>query len=1400
MADKFEDRINKITEQIAKLVSKIKELKAGMVADPSSDKFIKNYDRLIKMEADYLNLLRKRIELQRQAANIPGGHPNQAKYGQPPVEPKGGGPAAGGGLGKGAEKQRAEEAREQKAQEKIRREKEKRAQLESLRAKIANDAMYAELREQLKSRNLGVNDVYSAINRGGGITQVNASKNVGGINNKFQAYVNEKTGKSTPGLSSQFRTFGSDILRDIGQFTKWSIAVAAVYTPLQKLGELLTIMVDNEARLADATIAANVPLERSGEVFDAVATSANRAGESINTTIDAYAQAIRAAGRYTDEGEKNQKAVALLNDALLLSKISTLDQSQAIDTLTAALLQSGKELDDGEELLNKWVRVSQVANVGIDALATGVAVLGDSAEVAGLDIDHLNALIAVLSEQSISGSKEAANTAKALIGSYQSDKSEQVLNRYGVALRKANGEVRSFLEVYQDLARLRQAGIISDPGVSEIALAIGGGGVRRAKDASALINSQDRLNILARESAQVTGDSSLAQDSLAKKLDTVQTSMTKLSNAWQELAQTLGDDGGILDLFKTLLNVLTGVTKAADELFKLLGKSGPELAVFGTAFLALRGIPAANKQTILQGLGTNYGGGQFLPGGGRAPAGGATVPNSFWGGVGSDLLRMNTRGATMLGGAAVGLSAVGNLSEGKSNNAIANILGGVIGGAIGNTLGGPPGISAGAIIGSSAADAMTTAIFDYKPQWKDFFAETIRPTAIEDGAKPKTAQEQLIEDAPKASGLTNTSARLMATLLNIAPDKFLNALLTSKTGRARSPFVPDELRDKPFEYTGEKFTALQIQEIYANQAYKDRFKKLSDRETIQGGGVLQEEFAANEQNRKLLEELANKEKIAKLQKLAQGDITPATFGRQSQQLTGFPSVALQAMQSYGEEFKAISKDIDSTTEAYEAFLYIASNGTEEQIAQLSQYSTDIRTLNYLLANFEPADIGTKLTMSFGEVIIESPEQLKKLLSGLTTDAANVANRTLLNVKLSEFKLPQLIGDYNKPSSDKNVDASIKFGKKIQDDFYKSAGLFGDALDETVDRIEPFSTAVERGGHTVFRSISGLEERFYNLGEKAAEAAGELESIQGFGFQKYDIDQATFLKLQDQANALGKSWENQYPGFESKPEDFLAITKDGIVKAHADTKILALLLEKLVDQGQKQLDGQYNIPEGATFWIPLTAAYYRNKGGTGDSLSDALSSLDLGENTSATDANTTALNLLTDSLYFQSEKHGSQPGNSLTGPGSKYFQSEKFGADSKYHLAPGNPHTDLPEFPQEKPPYYRSGRFELESFPKFDFNAIGQSIKNFIDNFKAGIDYLNMNKSIGGSLKVGKGSIGGRPGDAPVSPTTKLDLKVSSNINLLVDGRVLASVMQNYLASELLKTEQSQGTITKKFMI
>jgi hypothetical protein len=72
----------------------------------------------------------------------------------------------------------------------------------------------------------------------------------------------------------------------------------------------------------------------------------------------------------------------------------------------------------------------------------------------------------------------------------------------------------------------------------------------------------------------------------------------------------------------------------------------------------------------------------------------------------------------------------------------------------------------------------------------------------------------------------------------------------------------------------------------------------------------------------------------------------------------------------------------------------------------------------------------------------------------------------------------------------------------------------------------------------------------------------------------------------------------------------------------------------------------------------------------------------------------------------------------------------------------------------------------------------------------------------GSVPTNSGSIGGRSMTdvAPQPVQARLDLRFENSTQLIVDGRILATVITPYLSSDLIKFEASQGSITKRYII
>ena len=207
--------------------------------------------------------------------------------------------------------------------------------LASLRTRIASDPRYAQAIGLARQQGLGIQNLQKVEDRGGDVQSLLFRKNDDGTDLNYKTFVNTITGRATPGARGQYRSFTQGIVKDIGELTKWSIALAAIYGPLNKLQQLVGDMVENQSKLADAVIAVNTSMLDQSQIFDISAQAAAASGEAVTGVIDAFTQAYRAAGRYTDQAQRQSQAIKLLNDSLVLSKISSLDQAGAIDTLTA---------------------------------------------------------------------------------------------------------------------------------------------------------------------------------------------------------------------------------------------------------------------------------------------------------------------------------------------------------------------------------------------------------------------------------------------------------------------------------------------------------------------------------------------------------------------------------------------------------------------------------------------------------------------------------------------------------------------------------------------------------------------------------------------------------------------------------------------------------------------------------------------------------------------------------------------------------------------------------------------------------------------------------------------------------------------------------------------------------
>lgn len=1097
----------------------------------------------------------------------------------------------------------------------------------SMTASYYGDPKYQSARGIATERGFGPEAIRTVTESGlAGIQKLSyAEKGLDGITRKLDLFV-DKTGRVLPSASRQFSTFASSVARDLRELTKWTIAIQLIYGPMRKLQEIMGLMIENEVRLADASIAVSDSTLKMGDIFDIASEAANAMGENVSDVIVNFSEAYQATGGLSDSTQRVAQATQLMNDALILSKLSSLSATESIDTLASALRQTGssldsanKDLDNNGSLLDKWVKVTKVANVSLDTLATGFSVLGEAANTAGLSTEELNAVLAVTSETMGVSGREAANMARSFVAGFQSDKAIRALEAIGISTTDVNGEMRTLLELQKDLYYANLSGAVSQAAFSKATLAIGGG-TRRQAAVAGFIESAPRVEEIINAQVGAKGEALAA---LEKQLGTVQTAMTRLQNAFQSLAQSLGDEGGLLDVFRVVLDLLTKIVTMADKAFETMGKSGPVLA------LALAAGQIIKSQGPLWGSNFAASAGLAVTGltGGPGPGGkginkwGTFAQNVFmpYNQVGrqqyssgilppmpqqnqapaafSNIMAAKTTGVV---GAALMMSALpaiqnySNFNQGTDRfggaKATADVLGGALGAAAGAALIGNPLI--GAAIGTAIAESFVTSATSELSMTNVF--KNVSLTDFGAVSPYGTNANDLLG----GNSIKQWGAQYVSKTLGTMFD-FLNIGIG---------MLPEETRKSLG--INQKIGAMSTENLlYALLPEAD--KKAFDQEyakLLASGKIVAEpqkrpfeeaEKYQQVQNRTYIDTIQKQREQELLTKLIQGKMTPTAYSGKMQDLGTFNERATRYYAAFGDQFLKISDDINTAEQAYSAFLDIFTYGNEEQLGNLTAMVTEIADLTNKIQALKEAGTGTQQIKEMEAEIVR--------LQGIL---AQTTNQMYQQTKWEQFPVPGIINQ-NKPitGTSSMLKQLIEGARAEEMKYYTSPGL--GAAQKTPEDVENLRQSMEDFTIVI---MEGGEEVYYTFSELAKKLTGSSELVGSDWFQKILDEMVLTGKIEVEVTTQEATWGgildipksmegilNQWIAYaQSMMEGYgLAVNKEETMivefsdgqwgKVHGDNRAVQYALSKIQETEQKQLEqGIWNIPEGASFWVPITS--------------------------------------------------------------------------------------------------------------------------------------------------------------------------------------------------------------------
>lgn len=1116
--------------------------------------------------------------------------------------------------------------------------------------------------------------------------------------------------------SGRFRGFIDGIRRDIKEFTKWSLAITAVYLPMQALQSTITTAIQQESLLASVLITLNKNQEYSNKVFADASKIAKETGQSISDVIAGYNLALRATGDMANTYERTAVANKLMKDSIILSILAQMDQSEATDTLVASLKQTGYSLDQGQILLDKWVRVSKVANVDVKTLATSFAIVGEAAKQAGLSIDELNGLIAVVAASGITSAKETGNAVRAIISGVTTDRTADELRKYGIAVKDTTGKLRDFNSIVKDIKSAFDSGLISPDQLNKLAYVIGGGNRRQAQVVTALVQWGDVARISG-ESAKASGD---AWEAFSKKLDTTQINLVKLTNTFQEFSRVLFTKGGILDSLNILLKLLTGISEAAVGITGALGTAFPAIAG-GAAFI---GIAGQNR------IATNLG--KFTEEITRA------IQFAF-------LKATRQANDELLRAAVFRAEALGNLATKNAGKIMAGSIVGAMAvmdvAKTGNLLG------AGTIGAGAAIGGLLTA-------WNPFamvigatigeaFANYIENTKIE--IKNAEIPDKVLNAAggKLAVGIIMTLTKLSYGLRGWELPEGYENLIAMRLASTSGKMTVDEV----------------IREMYGSKYFTEVLKYSP---SVVGGaipkGIIDSVIQA--QKRELESYFYN----------VKPKISAREFNTGIETLGALPSFAERSailISKLGKSFE------DFGASNWEEFVKMLAEiqvfASDEQLSSINEPLTE---LIYLLDKLQsPSSINGI------EVFDQFTETYKKISIGeaqaRVQELGDIIAKTMVvtsqQIRANLATVPSF--DFFSELTKADVETAIKYAESFADEILP---MLTEAQRIALQQQAAEAEMIVKTADNQIMRIEGLAAMFFGQGRTLATQQGLIGG--SLGITKIDLDEQKLNELLERTEQVSRYLVSTFPGYKGEKESTIVKLQDNqYKKITTDMKVFNILLQEISDNTSKQLEGIYNLPSGAEFFVPYQAAIMAMGTSISSSIDNLARSVD--ESKTVEQQQLSAITSLSDNM------------TNLYSAYINRWDTARYGPPEE----PKNTDAYLRRMPDR----YMEENRALNAWAE-RYKGLAEYYSRYmmelydLDTYKNSLDYWRRQSSLNYGASV--------PTAAQPVTQQNLRLNVTSNITLVVDGKPITQLVAQRFLSQLIRYSATQSTISRNVVV
>ena len=336
---------------------------------------------------------------------------------------------------------------------------------------------------------------------------------------------------------------------------------------------------------------------------------ANELGVSIHS-------AYEAATIFYQQGLKTNEVMAVSNETLKMARIAGLDAATASDRMTNALRGFNMEMDkmSAQRVNDVYSKLAAITASNTDEISTAMTKVASLAHNANMEFETTAAFLAQIIESTRESAETAGTALKTVVARFsevkklyskgellgQDEEGEEIdVNKVSTALRSAGINLNEYLtgakgldDIFIELAEKWDSLDI----VQQRYIATMAAGSRQQSRFIALMSDYKRTVELVDAANNANGAS---HEQYGKTLDSLETKLSRLKNAWNEFVLGLANS----DAIKSAVDLLTGLLTAINKLISTIsGKNSTAkmITTFFTAFSAFKiGKAAIGKNNTM---------------------------------------------------------------------------------------------------------------------------------------------------------------------------------------------------------------------------------------------------------------------------------------------------------------------------------------------------------------------------------------------------------------------------------------------------------------------------------------------------------------------------------------------------------------------------------------------------------------------------------------------------------------------------------------------------------------------------------------------------------------------------------------------------------------------------------